>query len=184
MIEEVSVPEPDQAADSDDVIVALRTTHQHQVQLNVLADQKANINLGFTLFFITLTQSQFTLAQGEADFLRYGFVLLTLVIATSLLLALIVVLPRTGRTRIRRVEDMTNPLYFGMFSQLPQQDYVTYLEQCIAGNAEARRMLSVDIYQIGLVLRRKYRLLRFSYGFLALSVIIAVVLYCYKILNS
>ena len=102
MVEEVIVPESDQAADADDIIVALRTAHQHQVQLNVLADQKANIVLGFTLFFITLTQSQFSLAEGEADFLRYGFVLLTLMIATSLLLALIVVLPRTGRTRISK----------------------------------------------------------------------------------
>ncbi len=37
---------------TQDVIQALRTAHQHQVQLNVLADQKANINIGFTLFFI------------------------------------------------------------------------------------------------------------------------------------
>ncbi len=184
MVEEVAALEAEQPLDSDDVIVALRSAHQHQVQLNVLADQKANINLGFTLFFITLTQSQFTLAEGEADFLRYGFVLLTLTIATSLLLALTVVLPRTGRKRISRPEEMSNPLYFGMFSQVPQRDYVDYIESNIGDNAQARRSLSVDIYQIGLVLRRKYRLLRFSYGFLALSTVIAVILYSYKILNA
>ncbi len=182
MVEEVFVPESDQAADGDDIIVALRTAHQHQVQLNVLADQKANIVLGFTLFFITLTQSQFSMAAGGSDFLRYGFVLLTLMIATSLLLALIVVLPRTGHARITRPEEMSNPIYFGMFSQLQQSDYVSYLEHKISGNAEARRVVMVDIFQIGLVLRRKYRLLRLSYGFLAISVVIAVLLYCYKIL--
>ena len=34
---------------SDEVIVALRTVQQSQVRLNVLADQKANISIGFTL---------------------------------------------------------------------------------------------------------------------------------------
>ncbi len=184
MAEEVAVPEAGQSTDSDDVIVALRSAHQHQVQLNVLADQKANINLGFTLFFITLTQSQFSLIEGEVNFLRYGFVLLTLTIATSLLLALAVVLPRTGSTRIRKVHEMSNPLYFGMFSQVSQRDYENYIQSHVSNNAEARRVLSVDIYQIGRVLQRKYRLLRFSYAFLALSTVIAVSLYCYKILSA
>ena len=178
--------EPDVAAsvETDDVIVTLRTAQQHQVQLNVLADQKANINIGFTLFFITLTQSQFSLAAGEQAFVRAGFILLILSIATSLLLALIVVLPRTGKTRIEKPEQMSNPFYFGMFSQLPQDDYVEYLSAHLEDNAVARRLLAADIYQIGEVLSRKYRLLRFSYGFLAFSTVIAVALYCYKILAA
>ena len=42
---------------SDEVITALRSVQQSQVRLNVLADQKANINIGFALLFITLSQS-------------------------------------------------------------------------------------------------------------------------------
>jgi hypothetical protein len=168
--------------ENDDVIVALRTAQQHQVQLNVLADQKANINIGFTLFFITLTQSQFSLADDSPDFVRFWFMLLVLSIALSLLLALIVVLPRVGKTRISKPQQMTNPFYFGMFSQLKQEEYVDYLSDRLQSNQTAREMLTVDIYHIGLVLNRKYRLLRFSYGFLALSVVVAVALYCYRIL--
>jgi len=170
-------------ADSDDVIVALRTAQQHQVQLNVLADQKANINIGFTLFFVTLTQSQLSLADGQPGFMRAGFVLLILSIATSLLLALTVVLPRTGKARVRNPEQMSNPFFFGMFTQLSQSEYVDYLSRQLDDNQVARRLLAADIYQIGLVLKRKYRLLRFSYGFLGLSTLIAVLLYCYRILD-
>ena len=169
---------------NDDVIVALRTAQQHQVQLNVLADQKANINIGFTLFFITLTQSQFSLGDDNPDFIRLWFMLLIISISLSLLLALIVVLPRIGKTRISKPEQMSNPFYFGLFSQLKQEDYANYLSGRLQSNQSAREMLTVDIYQIGLVLNRKYRLLRFSYGFLALSVVIAVALYCYRILVS
>ncbi len=167
---------------TDDVIVALRTAQQHQVQLNLLADQKANINIGFTLFFITLTQSQLSMAEDEMGLFRFGFILLILSIATSLLLALVVVLPRTGKTRIHKPEQMTNPFYFGMFSQLKQNDYVSYLSEQLSDNATAQRMLATDIYQIGTVLKRKYRLLRFSYAFLALATVIAVMLFSFKIL--
>ncbi len=167
---------------SQDVIQVLRTAQQHQVQLNVLADQKANINIGFTLFFITLTQSQLSLGADEAGLVRIGFIVLILSIATSLLLAIFVVLPRTGKKRIRSADQLTNPFYFGMFSQLSQQDYADFLADELDDNRRAREMIAIDIYQIGLVLRRKYRLLRWSYGFLGLSAIIAVTLYCYKIL--
>ena len=170
--------------DTDDVIVALRTAQQHQVQLNVLADQKANINIGFTLFFISLTQSQISPGADAPDFIRFWFMLSILSIALSLLLALIVVLPRIGKTRIKKPQQMSNPFYFGLFSQLKQEEYVNYLAERLQNNRSAREMLTVDIYQIGLVLNRKYRLLRFSYGFLALSVVIAVSLYCYRLLAA
>ena len=59
---------------------------------------------------------------------------------------------------------------------------VDYLAQALTDNNHARRLLSIDIYQIGRVLSRKYRLLRISYSFLALSVVLALVLYFYKTL--
>ena len=182
MIEKAEEHTELESENSDDVIVALRTAQQHQVQLNLLADQKANINIGFTLFFITLSQSQLSLIEDEQQFFRFGFMLLILSIATSLLLAMVVVLPRTGKTKIQKPEQMSNPFYFGMFSQLKQDDYVSYLSERLYDNAAAQRMLATDIYQIGTVLKRKYRLLRFSYGFLALAIVIAVILFIFKIL--
>lgn len=181
MIESTKI-EPSPPAESDDVVVALRTAQQHQVQLNVLADQKANINIGFTLFFVTLTQSQLAIVDGQPAILRAGFALLILTIATSLLLALAVVLPRTGKLRITDPQQMSNPFYFGMFTQIPQAEYVDYLTRLLDDNPTARRLLAADIYQIGLVLKRKYRLLRYSYGFLGLGAVIAVALYGYRIL--
>ncbi len=87
--------------DSDEVIVALRTVQQSQVRLNVLADQKANINIGFTLLFITLSQSPVVLDSVTSGFLRWSLILITVVVAVSLTLALMVVFPRTGGTRIK-----------------------------------------------------------------------------------
>ena len=168
---------------SDEVIVALRTVQQSQVHLNVLADQKANINIGFTLLFITLSQTPLVVeATHQAIVLRWGVILVMLLVALSLTLALLVVSPRIGGPRINRAEQMANPFYFGMFAQLDQDSYVDYMLSNLNRDQEARRMLLVDIYQIGRVLKRKYRLLRFSYSFLALSAILSAALFVYRTL--
>jgi hypothetical protein len=168
---------------NDDVIVALRAAHHNQVQLNVLADQKANINIGITLVFVSVFQSQFDPA-GESIAMRLGYILLIVTVAVSLLLALGVVLPRTGRARIHTPGQMTNAFFFGMFTQLRQQEYLDFLERKLEDNETARRMLATDIYQIGQVLRRKYRLLRLSYGFLGLAALFAVSLFCVRVLTA
>ena len=163
---------------SSEVITTVRTMQQSQVQLNVLADQKANINIGFTLLFMSLSQSSMVADAATDGVARWGVVLVTVLIAFSLTLALLVVSPRTNRLRIREPQQMGNPFYFGMFTQLDQETYVDYMLTNLDPDQKARRMMLVDVYQIGCVLKRKYRLLRFSYSFLALSALLSVTLVC------
>lgn len=184
MNNEVSTVDQPSRAHNEDIIVGLRTVHQNQVQLNVLADQKANINIGFTLLFFTLSQSQLAYEFGGNELARLVYISLTVSLALSLLLALVVVFPRTGRTRVREPGQMVNPFYFGMFSQLDQDTYLNYMIEHLTDDETVHRLLLVDIYQIGRVLRRKYRLLRFSYSFLAFGAFLAVVLYSHKSLAS
>jgi hypothetical protein len=165
---------------SDEVIVALRSVQQSQVRLNVLADQKANINIGFALLFITLSQSPLVAEVSSQDSTRWVLLVVTLTVAVSLTLALLVVSPRTGGARVSKAEQMANPFYFGMFTQIGQDDYVDYMLSHLNRNLEARRMILVDIYQIGRVLKRKYRLLRFSYTFLAVSALLSAAIFAYE----
>lgn len=169
---------------SNEVIVALRTVQQSQVRLNVLADQKANINIGFTLLFLTLSQSPLVAEAAGLNAVRWGVIVVTVMVAISLTLALLVVSPRTGGPRIRKGEQMGNPFYFGMFTQLDQESYVDYMLSNLNRDEEARRMMLVDVYQIGRVLKRKYRLLRFSYAFLAFSALLSAALLTYRMLSS
>ena len=108
----------------------------------------------------------------------------TLLVAASLTLSLLVVAPSTNRSRIREPQQMGNPFYFGMFTQLKQDVYVDHMLSSLIEDKRARRMMLVDVYQIGQVLTRKYRLLRFSYSFLALSALLSAALFIYKMLSS
>jgi hypothetical protein len=176
--------EADTVEHSSEVIVAMRTVQQSQVQLNVLADQKANINIGFTLLFLSMSHSSMVADAVTEGWARWGVVLVTLLIATSLTLALLVVSPRTNRMRIRQPQEMGNPFYFGMFTQLDQDSYVDFMLTHLLRDMQARRMMLVDVYQIGLVLKRKYRLLRFSYSFLALSALLSAAMFVVKTLGG
>lgn len=179
-----SETDADTVEHSSEVIVAMRTVQQSQVQLNVLADQKANINIGFTLLFLSLSQSSMVADAATEGAARWGVVLVTLLIATSLTLALLVVSPRTNRLRIHQPQQMGNPFYFGMFTQLDQDTYVDFMLTHLMRDMQARRMMLVDVYQIGLVLKRKYRLLRFSYSFLALSALLSAAMFVVKTLSG
>jgi hypothetical protein len=169
---------------SSEVITSVRTMQQSQVQLNVLADQKANINIGFTLLFMSLSQSSMVADAATEGLTRWGIIMVTVLIAISLTLALLVVSPRTNRLRIREPQQMGNPSYFGMFTQIDQDSYVDYMMTQLKQDKHARRMILVDVYQIGCVLKRKYRLLRFSYSFLALGALLSATLFVYKTLTN
>ena len=105
-------------------------------------------------------------------------------IAVSLTLALLVVSPRTHRLRISEPQQMDNPCYFGMFTQIDQDSYVDFMLTQLKQDKHARRVILVDIYQIGRVLKRKYQLLRFSYSFLAMSALLSAALFIYRTLSA
>jgi hypothetical protein len=67
---------------------------------------------------------------------------------------------------------------------IDQGVYVDYMLANLKLDKEARRMMLVDWCQIGCVLKRKYRLLRFSYSFLASSALLSATLFVYKTLSG
>jgi hypothetical protein len=149
---------------SRNAIYALRTTHQHQSQLLVLADQKANILVGILAVILTII---FT----KADFLTNASVIYIIPIAVfiilevaALLLALLVIMPKTiGHLHTTKIEDIPNPFYFGFFTMFSEDEYVEYLSNTLKDGMSARSLLAKDIYQTGFVLRRKYVLLKNTY---------------------
>ena len=82
--------------------------------------KKANINIGFTLLFLSLTQSPMVTEVVVDDVSRWGVVLVPILVSVSLILALLVVSPRVNRLRIQEPGQTSNPLYFGMFTQLDE----------------------------------------------------------------
>ncbi len=137
-------------------IQLLRTTQQHHVKLSMMADHKANMLLGAT--FVV-----FTLAIGQSHASSFSLPLLILAISAfgSAGLAAIAVMPATKI----RIGKNPNILFFGAFTQIPEEEFKDELitKHLISQEAVYRSMLR-DIYQMGLVLeRKKYRYLGLAY---------------------
>ncbi len=172
-------------AENQDSIVALRTAQQHQVTLTVQADQKANINIGIvSLVVIFLTNSKLSIAAEVDLVIKFGLILFIATLGLSLIMALMVVVPRLGKTSKQSSTSMTNPFYFGSFKYVSHDDYVDYIDQHLQSNEQAKRMLASDTYQIGQVLNKKYRSLQISYLSLGLSLLLGIGLYSYALFST
>ena len=147
-----------------ETITMLRTVHQRQVSLNSLADQKANVLLSVVsiVLSIVLTKLDFSLFDTFARLL-----LLLLFVGfeiVGVIMGLLVVFPRlVFRRSGTSVEALSNPLFFGEFSALPQDVFVAYVMNEIQSAKRTYELLLVDIYQAGIGLSWKYRHLRFAY---------------------
>src|SRR5215470_12999310 len=111
-----------------DVIYALRTVHQNQTQLVILADQKANVLIGIVAGILTflLTKTNFLTSVENKFFIPCaGFLVLE---GIALVFAVLELIPKTTKPlQTLHIEDMSNPLFFWHFTKFPADDYVAYL---------------------------------------------------------
>lgn len=157
--------------EADDVIYVLRTTQQHHVMLGMIADQKANIVLGAFLIFITVTQS---LLEKDTSY-NMPLWFLSGFFTLAALFSLMVIAPRFRNKAT--LSDSNNLLFFGSFVNMSQEEYIKHLNDNLQDNQQAHHMMMKDIYQLGQVLNKKYKNLRYSYLSLAIGIISSVLAY-------
>jgi len=151
-----------------DFVHLLRTTQSIQYQLSQMADQKANLLMGTTFVIFTITLGQIKsgshppaalLILGPAAFM-------------SALLAVMAVLPSTKVPP--RASGPANLLFFGSFSQLSEDEFITLLLATCQSHQGVFEAFAHDIYQNGRVLaRKKYRLLGYAYKTLVAGLVLS-----------
>jgi hypothetical protein len=133
----------------------LRTVQTIHVQLSAMADQKASILMGasFVIFTITINQSHETLPPLPLLVLgSFAFV--------SAILTVLAIIPKTRMP----AGAPTNLMFFGSFTQLPQDEYVDRIVDAMADPETMLRTVAADLYGNGQVLyRKKYRYLELAY---------------------
>ena len=149
---------------NNDVIQTLRTAHQNQTQLNLMADQKANILIGTLVLVYTVVLTRIPTLLTEPSAWFWPLIVLMVVQLVPLVLTVLVLIPKNIHgTASESIQHIQNPLFFGFFSRYAESQYVDYMQSQLTDNEQARAMLIKDLYQIGVILRRKYRLLRWAY---------------------
>ena len=148
----------------------LRTSQLAQLQLSAMADHKASILMGaaFVIFTIAIGQSQGSSAPlpllilGGAAFFSAIFAVLT-------------VRPVTGR---RRQGGEPNILFFGVFTQMEEEEFIDALTARLATDDSIYRTMARDVHQAGMVLQnKKYRMLGWAYRIFLAGLVASFVAY-------
>jgi hypothetical protein len=165
--EEIKAEEPHYPMNA---VHLMRTTQLAQLQLSAMADAKANIVMGATFVI-------FTIAIGQARGATAPLPLLILGGAAffSAIFAVLAVLPAT---RSRHPSDHDNLLFFGVFSHLPEDEFVDRLMVRLRSDDSVYRTMARDIHQAGRVLQnKKYRFLGYAYRILLAGLVASCLAY-------
>jgi len=144
-----------------------RSAYRTQLDLTGLADMKANIMISINGLIITAIIATEGLLTFTHSYLKFLPVLLLAVCILSIVFAILAARPRVPKQDIS-ADDMLNGnaslLYFNNFLQVTEEQYADAMLHAIEDTENVYRMMSKHIYNLGIVLTRKYFLLRISYS--------------------
>ena len=144
-----------------------RSAYRTQLDLTGLADMKANIMISINGLIITAIIATEGMLAYSQSYLKLLPVILLVVCIMSLVFAMLAARPRVSNLDVSE-DEMFNGnaslLYFNNFLQLSEDKYADAMAKIIEDIDDVYRMMSKHIYNLGLVLSRKYFLLRISYS--------------------
>ncbi|MEM6287789.1 MAG: Pycsar system effector family protein [Bacteroidota bacterium] len=143
-----------------------RSSYRVQMDLSALADAKANIMISINGLLVGILVGALAPGIDRNPWLLIPSSLFLLGCLVSLIFAILAARPRvqsqvvSPETAIRKG---TNILFFGNFSHMTQDEFVYVMKETVQDPTQIYTMMMKDIYGVGSVLQKKYRLLRSSY---------------------
>mgnify|MGYP003576457972 CR=1 FL=1 len=149
-----------------------RSVYEYHINLSSIADNKANIMISINTIIIslviTLFGSGYTFScQNEFGSLRFVIPMAVLLLTSLLAVVFAILSSRPNVTTKERYElskKDSSILFFGNFAQLQLREFVSRINELKYQKEELYDSMSVDIYHLGSVLVKKYKLLSWSYN--------------------
>jgi HD superfamily phosphodiesterase len=156
-----------------------RTTLRNHLKLSDIADTKANILLSVNAIIVSLALANLIPKLGNVTnkHLLWPTLILVLFSVASIILSIMATKPNVtnGEFTDEQVEKReVNLLFFGNFHKMPFEKYKTSLMSTIQDKEEIYEALIKDLWFLGMVLNRKYMLLRWTYTIFMMGIVISV----------
>ncbi len=159
-----------------------RTTLNNHMHLSQIADSKANILLSVNAIIISVSLSTIVPkldAPSNSHLIIPTFVLLFFSVA-SIIMAIISTRPKVSSGTFSR-QDIENRkinlLFFGNFHKVSLDEYTWAMNEMMKDRKYLYDSMIKDLYYLGKVLDRKYRLLRTTYTIFTVGIIVSVLAY-------
>lgn len=155
-----------------------RTSYRTHMELSAIADNKSNIMISINGIIISIIIASISPKIDSNPWLLLPTSILLITCLLSLVYAVLSARPRVSKEKVTLEdvrENRANILFFGNFYTLPRADYVEGMEELMQDSERLYDNMARDLHGLGVVLAKKYRLLRIAYnlfmGGLVLSVI-------------
>ena len=157
-----------------------RITLNNHTKLSQIADSKANILLSVNAIIISIALSTLIPkidAPRNAHLVIPSFVMIIFSVA-CIILAIMSTRPKVSSgtfTRKEIEEKKVNLLFFGNFYKMPLEEYLWAMKEMMKDRQYLYDTMIKDLYYLGVVLNRKYTLLRLTYTVFTIGIIASVV---------
>jgi Family of unknown function (DUF5706) len=153
-----------------------KTTLSNHVQLSNMADQKAGLMISVNSIIISIMAS--FAVQGLSSNPK-------LIIPTSLLIAVclltitfaIIATKPSVKAKKRIAPENIDLLFFGHYTKLSLEEYKEAMDKLINDKKALRDQMTANIYAQGMVLNRKFRLLKIAYTIFMVGFPLVVICY-------
>ena len=159
-----------------------RIALRNHIKLSDIADTKANILLSVNAIIISLALANLIpkLEVQSNSHLIYPTAIFVLFAVVSMVLSVLATRPNVTRGEFDK-EDVKNKdvnlLFFGNFHKMKLQDFEWAIGEMLQDKNYIYSALTKDLYFLGVVLDRKYRLLRLTYNVFMVGIIISVLMF-------
>lgn len=162
-----------------------RVTSTNSQRLSDMADNKANLLLTVNSIILSLVVTVLLRSLDKNTHLILPTIILMSVVVIVMVLAILSTIPKipNGYFSHEQVDNKSvNLLFFGNFYKMPLETYKESMNKVMDDREFLYGMLTKDVYSQGVVLGRKYKLLRYAYGVFMFGLIISVLAFVVSIL--
>lgn len=156
-----------------------RVTLSNHTRLSDIADSKANILLSVNAIIISIILTaiipKLDLPKNQ-HLIIPTFILLIASVAT-IIFAILSTKPKitSGTFTKQDIEEKkVNLLFFGNFYKVKEEEYVWAINEMMKDGDYLYNTMIKDLYYLGLVLNKKYRLLRITYTIFMIGLVVSV----------
>jgi len=164
-----------------------RTALRNHIKLSDIADTKANILLSVNAIIISVVLANLISKLDNNPYLTWPTVIFTLFCVVSMILSVIATRPNVTSGQFTKqdvIDQKVNLSFFGNFHKMKLEEFEWAIGEMVQDKDYIYKALTKDLYFLGIVLERKYRLLRITYTVFMVGIIVSLISFAVAIKNN
>jgi len=164
-----------------------RTALRNHIKLSDIADTKANILLSVNAIIISVVLANLISKLDTNPYLTWPTVIFTLFSVISMVMSIIATRPNVTSGEFTKedvINKKVNLTFFGNFHKMELKEFEWAINEMLIDKDYIYKSLTKDLYFLGKVLERKYKLLRVTYTVFMVGIIASLIAFGIAVKNN